>query len=371
MSGLRNAFWKSERRLRAGIRKLIAWVLTGGGAARTATPARLDPMAIRTILIVRMNSRLGNSLATTALVAALHDAIPGASIDLLTTYADADDLFRGLPGVGRVMVLSNRGWRRLGETWQVLRAFRATRYDLAIDPVANSLGGRIALRLCRARALLGFGSESQWLHLDFAAELPAELRHEVLRPLALLQQAFGHVVGPGMARMRVANSDGEIRHGAELLSDRLGRAARQPGAGATVIGFFASARGQKNLGAQWWREFWVAYLEAQPDTAPLEVLPSASYPPVNGNFASVHCPSPRMLAAAISHATAFFSADTGPMHLASAAGVPTIAFFNRTNPAVFGPLGPKDVAMIVNGMTPQEVARECADIVSRRIVAAR
>jgi ADP-heptose:LPS heptosyltransferase len=54
------------------------------------------------------------------------------------------------------------------------------------------------------------------------------------------------------------------------------------------------------------------------------------------------------------------------MHLACAAGVPTIAFFNRTHPAVFGPIGPKDVAMIVNGMTPQEVARDCADIRSGR-----
>jgi ADP-heptose:LPS heptosyltransferase len=58
------------------------------------------------------------------------------------------------------------------------------------------------------------------------------------------------------------------------------------------------------------------------------------------------------------------------MHLASAAGVPTIAFFNRTHPAVFGPLGPQDVAMIVNGMTPQEVARNCVDIVSNRLPAA-
>jgi ADP-heptose:LPS heptosyltransferase len=371
MSGLRNAFWKSERRLRAGIRIVIARALAGARATRSATPARLDPTSIRTVLVVRMNSRLGNALATTALVTALHDAIPGASIDVLTTYAYADDLLRGLPGVGKVMVLSNRGWRRLGGTLQVLRAFRATRYDLAIDPVANSLGGRIALRLCRARARLGFGSESQWLHLDFAAELPQGLRHEVLRPLALLQQAFGYQVGPGMARMRVANSAGEIRQGAQLFADRLGRAARQPGAGATVIGFFASARGQKNLGSQWWREFWEAYLQARPGTAPLEVLPDAAHPPVNGDFATVHCRSPRMLAATISHASAFFSADTGPMHLASAAGVPTIAFFNRTHPAVFGPLGPKDAAMIVNDMTPREVARDCAEFVSSRLVAAR
>ncbi len=305
----------------------------------------------------------------TTLVTALHDVMPGASTDVLTTYVDADDLLHGLPGLGKVMVLSNRGWRRPGESLKFFRTYRATQYDLAIDPVPFSLGGRIALRLCRAHRRLGFSGETQWLHLDFAAELHSELRHQVLRPLALLQQAFGYEVEPGKTRMRVANSEREFERGAELLSDRLGQAVRQPADGSTVIGFFASARGKKNLGMQWWRDFWYAYLEMRPDTAPLEVLPNASHPPVNGEFATIHCSSPRMLAATISHVSGFFSADTGPMHLASAAGVPTIAFFNWTHPRTFGPIGPQDVAMIVNGMTPQQVARECADIVSRRFVA--
>src|SRR5688572_28773616 len=352
MTALKNAFRQAERRLRAGFRALIGRVLTSGTVTRSSAHARLDPTSIRRVLVVRMNSRLGNTLAMTTLLTALHDTMPDASVDLLTTYADAGDLLHGIPGLGKVMVLSNRGWRRPGESLKVLRAYRATHYDLAIDPVPFSLGGRIALRLCRARWRLGFGGERQWLHLDFAGDLPPELRHQVLRPLALLQQAFGYKVGK--PRMCVPNSDREIKRGAELLSDRLSRAARQPAGGSTVIGFFASARGRKNLGTRWWRDFWRAYLELRPDTAPVEVLPNASHPPVNGEFATVHCPSPRMLAATISHVSAFFSADTGPMHLASAAGVPTIAFYNWTHPATFGPLGPKDVAMIVNGMNPQE-----------------
>jgi ADP-heptose:LPS heptosyltransferase len=370
MAALQDAFWKVERRLRRGFRKMIGRVLAGDSVTRTGTPARLDPASIHQVMVVRMNSRLGNTLFTTALLTALHETMPGASIDVLTTYADAGDLLHGMPGLGNVMVLSNRGWRQLGESLKVLRAYRATKYDLAIDPAPYSLGGRIALRLCRARWRLGFGGKQQWLHLDFAAELPTDLRHEALRPLALLQQAFGYEVEPGKPRMRVANSDREIEMGAQLMSERLGQAVRQPGAGSPVIGFFASARGQKNLGTQWWRDFWQAYLEVRPDTTPLEVLPSAGHPPVNSEFATVHCPSPRMLAATISHVSGFFSADTGPMQLASAVGVPTIAFFNRTDPAAFGPIRPNDVTINVGGMTPQEVARSCADIVSKRSVSA-
>ena len=371
MTTARIVLRQAERRLRMGLRALIGRVLGRGAVTRCKPSARLDPAPIRRVLVVRVNSRLGNTLAMTTLLEALHDMMPDASIDLLTTYADAGDLLHGMPGLGKVMALSNRGWRHPGKSLEVIRAYRATRYDLAIDPVPYSLGGRVALSLCRARLRIGFGGETQWLRLDFAAVLPPELRHQVLRPLALLQQAFGYERVPANIRMRVANSVRETERGAELLSERLSRAARQPVRGSTVIGYFASARGRKNLGMQWWRDFWQAYLEVRPNTAPIEVLPSASHPPVNGEFATVHCRSPRMLAATVSHVDGFFSADTGPMHLASAAGVPTIAFYNWTDPATFGPLGPKDEAMIVNDMTPREVARKCADIVSGRFVAAR
>ena len=74
--------------------------------------------------------------------------------------------------------------------------------------------------------------------------------------------------------------------------------------------------------------------------------------------------SPRMLAATISHADWFFSADTGPMHLASAAGVATIAFFDQTNPAAFGPIKPRDTVLRIGGKSPQEVAQDCASIVA-------
>ena len=159
ITALKNACRRAERRLRAGFRTLIGRVLTSGSVTRGIAPARLDPTSIRRVLVVRMNSRLGNTLAMTTLLTALHETMPGASIDMLTTYADADDLLHGIPGLDKVMVLSNRGWRRPGESLKVLRAYRATQYDLAIDPVPFSLGGRIALRLCRARWRLGFGGE--------------------------------------------------------------------------------------------------------------------------------------------------------------------------------------------------------------------
>jgi hypothetical protein len=45
--------------------------------------------------------------------------------------------------------------------FKALRAMRATRYDLAIDPVPESTSGGIALTLARARNRLGFANQSR------------------------------------------------------------------------------------------------------------------------------------------------------------------------------------------------------------------
>ena len=370
MAGLRDAFREREKRLRRSVRAALNRILAGLGRDRGPARPQLDAASIRQVLVVRVNGRMGNTLFMTPLLAALHETLPQAAIDVFVSYPEAGEVLRGLPGLRNVMTLPHKGWWHLGASLRMLSVYRATEYDLAIDPAPNSMSGRLALLLCRARWRLGFRSDGQWLRLDYAADLPPEVRHEALRPLALLQQAFGYAVVPGAARLRVANDPDELAAGARLVASRRGAAARGEAPGATVIGFFASARGKKDLGAQWWRQFWQAYLALRPATSPLEVLPTAHHPPIDPGFATVHCPSPRLLAATIAHVDWFFSADTGPMHLASAAGVPTVAFFSRTNPAAFGPIKPNDTVLRIEGMTPQAVAEACAGIVAGHSAAA-
>ena len=43
----------------------------------------------------------------------------------------------------------------------------------------------------------------------------------------------------------------------------------------------------------------------------------------------------------LSHLSLFLSNDSGPMHLAAALGVPTLAVFGPTDPTETGPLGPR------------------------------
>ena len=360
-----------EKSFRRRARTAVSRVLTVFGGARGDSRTHLDPAAIRTVLVVRMNGRMGNTLFLTPLLTAIHAVLPQATIDVFVSYPDAADLLQGLPGLRHVITLPHMHWWDFRTSLRTLKDFRSRRYDLVIDPVPNSSGGRVALLLCRARWRLGFTDDEQWLRLDYAAELPPGVRHEALRPLALVQQAFGYQFAPGAPRLRVANSPDELAAGARLIAQRMAQATRQAAPDWPTIGFFASARGKKDLGPDWWRDFWEAYLDLIPATAPLEVLPAADHPPVHPDFATVHCQSPRMLAATIAHVDGFFCADTGPMHLASAAGVPTIAFFDKTKPAAFGPIKPEDTVLKITGMTPRQVAEACAGIVASRGAAER
>jgi hypothetical protein len=126
-----------------------------------------------------------------------------------------------------------------------------------------------------------------------------------------------------------------------------------------VFGFFAHAAGLKAVERAWWEEFWRAFLELDPATIPLEFLPSPAKSVLDARFASIRCPSPRAMTAAIAATRMFISADTGPMHLASSTPVPTVALFRASNPALYGPLKDQDAVINITENTPQLVARQC------------
>ena len=64
----------------------------------------------------------------------------------------------------------------------------------------------------------------------------------------------------------------------------------------------------------------------------------------------------RTLGAMLSQMNMFVCGDTGPMHLASASQVPTVALFKATAPELYGTLGKKDLSLSIGSHSPQEIA---------------
>lgn len=317
------------RRVRRGVRRdLSRWLARRRG---TYKPIRAPLPAPRRILVCRINARLGNILFLTPLLRSLAASYPDAEIDVLLRVPAHAGLLAGMPGVRRIHVLPNRLLRLPG----FLRSLRRRHYDLAIDPNIHSSGNRIALALCAARYRLGFAGPDQWLRLTHAAARPAAERHQARQALDLLTEAIDGPP-PKIHRDLGVYPGTEARLRAErLLREALGPAWRKRP--RPLMGFFVEASGPKRLPAAWWRR-WHAALERDAFLTPVQVLAPGEAPLIPA-AAALGTADLDVLAAAMARMDLFVAADSGPMHLAAAAGVPVIGLFTATEPADYAPLG--------------------------------
>ncbi len=345
-------------------------LLAGRLVARLIGPrkysSRLPIESISSVLICRINGRLGNTVLLTPLTKRIHELLPHASIDLALAYPKAGELLRDFPGLRRVIVFPHKGPGLVRKYLGALRQLRAERYDLVLDPIADSTGGRVALTLCRARYRVGFLTDSQWAPLTHAVPEPKYDMHQALLPVFLLCQVIGRSSDFSGLQLTLCLRPEELESGRGALCKAIqryadSRAPSRPRASGT-FGFFAHATGLKVIERAWWLEFWRAFLELEPDAIPLEFLPSPTGSPSDSNYPTVHFASLRELTAAISATRMFISADTGPMHLASSTVVPTVALFCASNPAFYGPLKPVDLAIDITTSTPRLVAERCHQI---------
>jgi hypothetical protein len=216
------------------------------------------------------------------------------------------------------------------------------------------------LSLARAQYRLGFASPNQWAPVTHAVPVPPQIVHRALQPVFLVSQIFGSVYPPADLRLWLPLPQNELDAGRRLIAQVIGQAIGPRGTSANnVIGFFAHATHLKVVGQDWWRDFWAAFLELEPQALPLEFLPAANCAPISAHFASVHIPSTRALTAAIAATRMFISPDAGPMHLASSTDVPTIGLFHVTDPAHFGPLKPTDQAIDIRQYSALRAAQYC------------
>jgi heptosyltransferase III len=347
------------KNLRHRSREYLGWLLARlVGRPHYATS--LAPGEIATVLICRINGRIGNTLFLTPLIRYLHELLPDAAIDLALAYPHAEELLRAMPGVRRIIVFPHGKLQQIGRYLAALRTLRSVRYDLAIDPTEFSTSGRVMLALSRSRYRLGFANSFQWAPLTHAVPLAREAMHQAVRPLYLAQRIFGVPAQHNAARLWLPLPQAELAQGRRVIGEAIG--AERVATPSNAFGFFAHAANLKLVDRSWWQQFWQAFLALEPLAIPVEFLPSAAHAPTDSRFVSLHLRSTRELTAAIAATRMFISTDTGPMHLASSTAVPTVALFQASDPGLYGPLKPDDLAIDITRFTPRDVAQRCQRI---------
>jgi ADP-heptose:LPS heptosyltransferase len=341
-------------------RRLTARMMRGAFRAGSVNGARLPVTGIHRILICRNVRTLGNSLMLTPLLAELADVYPGAEVDIVSRCPVADDLFGAFPNVRAVHRLPQHVPGHLLATARSLHAMRRKHYDVVIDPDPQSQSGRLIALSAQATYSLGYVGRKKSGTLTHGVAIPAGLRHNAMTPVYLLRRALGEdPAARPYPQPSVVLTHAEMECGRRTL-DRLTAAHYHPGRPGPRIGVFANATRNKRLPGDWWRSFIDEFQADWPDCRIVEILPAFGESMLEDRFACFYSSDIRKLAALIAHLDGHVSGDCGVMHLAWATGTPTVGLFNVTDPAEWGPFGPRMGALSIGDAPPAEIARQAA-----------
>jgi len=316
--------------------------------------------AIRTILFVRPNVRLGNTLLLTPLLAELEQKFPCARIDILTACQDAPAIFAGFSTVDRVLVFPRHGASHLPAYLNVLKELLGRQYDLVIDPCPKSRSSRFYTSLAKAKLRVGFASQHKPAAANFftAAILEAP-QHMGKYPVYLVRSvlgasaAIGQTGSPAFPNLDIRLSDAEISAARHTLHQILGEhALRKP-----VLGIFTEATGLKKISINWWRDLIGELTMLEPELQVLAIVPPGELTELAepGRVYSWQSSDVRQVAAMIEAVGRFVCADSGVMHLAASTRAKVVGLFSHTDPLTYSPLSATGLA-INPGLGTKQVA---------------
>lgn len=342
-------------------RRVTARMMRGVFRAGSVSGMRLPRAGIHRVLICRSVHTLGDSLTLTPLLSELADTYPGAEVDIVCGCPVADALFESFSNVRHVLRMPRHVAGHPLATARTLHAMRRKRYDLVIDPDPQSQTGRLLALSARATYSLGYVGPKKSGTLTHGVSIPVGLHHKAMTPVYLLRSATGEDPATrGYPQPSLMLTDAERECGRRTLA-RLALTVRQPGASGPRIGVFANATRDKLLAGDWWRAFIEAFRADMPGCRIVEILPAFGRSMLEDRFVCFYSSDIRKLAALIANLDAYISADCGVMHLAWATGTPTVGLFNATNPAEWGPFGPRMGALPLDGATPDEIATQTVE----------
>lgn len=326
-----------------------------GQAGPVAPP--LPCKGVYRILVCRPNHRLGNMLLLTPLIAELEQRYKGAEIDILAEGDIARDVFATCFSVRNIHCLPRRGFKHPLAFLGLLLRLRKTHYDLVIDPCIGSNFSRALTKFLRGRYKLGFDDALRGSGLTHAIPRAAAGRHMARRAIHLLrwQADTGPADKGDFPALDIRLARAERAQGLNALHELTGSPS-QAGQ-AAVVGIFANATGAKRYPASWWRDFIAALREGSPAVRLVELIPMHGHSMLGSAWPGYYSSDIRRMAAVMAGMDLVISADCGVMHLAVAAGVPTVGLFCVTDMPVYEPYGNDSCALLTSGRS----ARECAE----------
>jgi heptosyltransferase-1 len=277
------------------------------------------------VLIIKPSS-LGDIVHALPVLAAIRRRWPAAHVAWLIGSSFAP-LLAGHPMLDEVIPFDRRHYGRMWRSprafldfWRLVAELRGRRFDLVLDLQGLVRSGLMA-----------------WLFYSQRVRCPAGAAHAVDRNLCLAAAAGLEERSP---EFPLALRDEERRSARELL--------RQSGVGES--GFVAVLPGARWESKRWTSTGFAAVIDAlHADGLRCVLLGAPDERPAAEAVARACRSAPidltgrtslRDLTALLADARLVLCCDSGPMHLAAALGVPTVAVFGPTDPLRTGPYSP-------------------------------
>lgn len=303
------------------------------------------------VLIVKV-SALGDIVHALPVLAHLHAVHPDIVVDWLVESSFAP-LLQGHPLLRRVIHLDTRGWRKQGAatavrgTWAVGRQLREEKYDVVLDLQGNSKSGLFTW-LSGARKRFGFDASQtrEWLNTlttNYKVSIPPECHHISSRYLRIARDAF-----PGETDVSLCGPLPVQDEAAQAISAMLEE--RGLTAGEFIVAHYGTTWETKLWPLDRWLEL-AKNLVVEKDRQ-LVLTWGNNVEKLAAERMAEACQGraviwPRgtlqELVALLAEARLVIGADTGPIHIAAAAGTPTVSIFRVTDSLRNGPSGDKHI----------------------------
>ncbi len=284
--------------------------------------------AIKRILVCRPNHRLGNLLLITPLLQEITATLPHVKIDLFVKGKAAPELFKHYPNVDRLIMLPKKPARNIIKYLSGWIKLKTRHYDIAINVVNDSSSGRLSVQFSNARyKFLGDVPDESISDLN-------DRQHIAKRPVYSFRTNIGKLgyktVSAPVPFLNLKLTADEIEKGRKVLDALV--INEKP-----TIGIYTYATGAKCYDAAWWEDFYARLVKEYPDFNIVEILPIENVSQIGGKAPSFYSRDLRELGGVIAGLQVFIGADSGMMHLASAAHAPVVGLFKADNMNTYAP----------------------------------
>jgi len=303
---------------------------------RNLVKHKLAKDKVKHILLIRNNKRIGNIYFLLAFVRQTRAAYPDARIDIMLNEPWQGHIFDNL-GINH-FYYSHFSFKGTFNFFNMMKELRTITYDMILLPNTSS-GDTIITAMLDGRNKVSSYHPKHNLICKHSTYMEHRRDHAALGTLSVLE-GLGHTLVEPLLHT-LAFTQEELDKGRQVSQALRNNQKR------LTMAYFRGARGDKLLSEQTWLSILSKFeIATNQQVQWIEILCSDITHPVKAGVKTFKTSDLRHLAAVLKHVDAFICCDTGPLHLADAAGVSCIGLYSHTNPKSFGVIGDNTINIV-------------------------